>query len=113
MSTNLHVRGIREITVNKTGEQTIQICHFSLRQTPTKVTYKILESENHLQSYIDWINEDRVERQEPIYHDHDIFEEGEIIGYKTVCISDYHLQHLREFIAKSEADGYDIEFFAL
>lgn len=113
MSTNLHVRGIRDITVNKTGEQSIQIIDFRLWQTPTKVTHKILESDDHLQAYIDWMNEDPVERQFPIYAVGDIFEEGEIIEYKTFYITEDHIKELKEFITESEEDGYVIEFYSL
>jgi hypothetical protein len=114
MSTNLHIVGTREVTVNKTGEQSIQIANFDLWQTPTKVTRSILGSEDKLQAYIDWINNDnRCVREEPIYHENDIFEEGEIIGYKSVCYSDIHIAKLKEFITVSEAKGYEIEFYSL
>ena len=54
------------------------------------MTEEILESNNHLQAYIDWVNEGRQEQQIPIYHDIlGNFCGGEIIGYENTSNNNY------------------------
>ncbi len=113
MSTNLHVNGVREVTVNKTGKLDLQFTKFDLWQTPTKVTREILASDNHAQSYRDWVNLSREEIQQPIYEKADFFEEGEIVGYKTVCYEDDHLKSFDAFIKDCEEEGYELKFYSL
>ena len=113
MSMNLHVMGSREVTVNATGATSLQYIKFDLNQTPTKVTYAILSSDNHIQAYRDWVASDRYEYEEPVYAQDDIWEEREPIGTRTVCDADEHLREFDEFIAQCQKEGYTLEFYDL
>jgi hypothetical protein len=104
---------VREVTVNKTGKLDFQRTEFDLYQTPSTVTREILASDNHVQAYRDWVNSFREEIQEPIYKKDDFFEEGEIVGYKTVCHEDDHLKDLDAFIKDCEEEGYELKFYPL
>lgn len=117
MSMNLHVAGSREITVNVPGSTSLQFIEpqtirFDLYQTPTKVTYEILRSENQAQAYRDWVIADRwYEYEELVYAEDDIWEEREPIGTRTICHAEYHLQEFDEFIEQCQKEGYTIEFY--
>lgn len=113
MSMNLHVHGKRDVTVNKTGKQSIQFVGFNLWQTPTMATRQILATDNPAQAYRDWVNSDRYEYEEPVYADDDYLGEGEPIGTKIVCNADYHLANFDKFIKECEDDGYELEFYEL
>ena len=51
MSMNLNLCGTREVTVKKTGKSSTQYENIDLIQTPTEVTYKLMESENIFEAY--------------------------------------------------------------
>ncbi len=113
MSTNLHIIGVRDVTVNKTGEQSKQHISFNVYQTPTKVTRQLLASNDVIQAYKDWVNSYRAEYEDPVYHEDDIFEEGEPIGFVTVCNEDEHIKSLDEFLKRCENEGYTIECYSV
>jgi hypothetical protein len=110
---NLHLDATRTVTVNKTGEQSIQTKKFFLYQTPTKVTRACLVTDNPAKAYREWVIENRYEYQEEIYAKDDLFDEGEILGYKTVCYADDHLENFDSFIKECEEGGYDLRFYEL
>lgn len=110
---NLHVTGYRTVIVEKTGKKDIQTINFSLNQTPTNTTRAILNSDDRIQAYKDWVNSERREYEEPVYAKDDIWEEGEPIGTKIVCYSDEHLKDFDEFIKDCEEDGYELHFYEL
>jgi len=113
MSTNLHVSAIREVTVNSTGEQSWQVDKFDLWQTPTKVTYAILETDDPYSAYIKWVLELRTVRTIPRYAPNDFFQEGEIVGYDTYCSEDSHIDELATWHKAMIDNGYEIEFYYL
>jgi hypothetical protein len=113
MSMNLHLDANRSVTVNKTGEQSIQTKKFFLYQTPTDATYACLATDDPAKAYREWVIENRVEYQEAIYADDDFFEDGEILGYKTICYADEHLEDFDSFIKECEEGGYELEFYAM
>ena len=55
MSMNLNLCGTREVTVKKTGKSYTQYEYFDLIQTPTEVTYKLMESENIFEAYKNYV----------------------------------------------------------
>ena len=55
MSMNLHLCGKREVVVKKTGKSSIQYKEIDLIQTPTEVTYKLMEAENIFEAYKEFV----------------------------------------------------------
>lgn len=108
MSMNIKFLGKREIQVVKTGEIDIQECYIDVIQTPTKVTYEILNSENPVKTYIDWVIETSQDEIEPRYSDDDIFCEREPIRYETVNYGKIHVQEFQKEIDTLEGEGYTI-----
>ena len=113
MSMNLHVSATRAVTVNSTGEQSKQVEYFNLWQTPTDVTYAILETDNPHSAYIKWVLELRNVRTIPRYAPNDFFQEGEIVGYDTYCPEDNHINELATWHKAMTDGGYEIEFYYL
>lgn len=117
MSMNLHLRAKREIAVNISGKTSLQFIEpqtitFELYQTPTRVTYAIMASDNPIQAYKDFvISKFWHEYEEPVYAEDDIWEEGKPIGTRTVCHADEHIREFDTFIAKCQNEGYTLEFY--
>ena len=55
MSMNLNLCATREVIVKKTGKPSVQHEKFDLIQTPTEVTYKIMESKNIFEAYKEYV----------------------------------------------------------
>lgn len=108
MSMNLGVEATRDITVMKTGRQAKQTVNFSLWQTPTKVTYKILsgESSEQYKLYREWIIEHSKDVPWDVCDDM-----GNVIGETTYNAGLEHLKELDEWISECEADGYNINWY--
>lgn len=113
MSMNLHVAAVREVTVNKTGKKSTQRLNFGLWQTPTDITYEILESTNVKQAYIDWVKSNSSVEKYPIYAADDVLCDGDPVGYEDVNAGEDHVNELNEWIKSCEDEGYEIEFFYL
>ena len=110
MSMNIYISGTREVKVIKTGQIINQTLKFAAYQTPTEVTYKILESADPGQAYKDWVLELGDDVVVPVYADHDIFHEEAPIGSK---IENYYKDHVKEFdewVDNSIKNGYTIDF---
>ena len=112
MSTNIHINGIRQVQVIKTGEIVSQTERFRVWQTPTDVTYKIMASEDKVQAYKDWVLSISEDMEEPIYAEDDIFQVGEPIGTETYNSGKSHAAGLDAWMEMITAEGYDIEFTA-
>ena len=110
MSMNIYIDASREVTVNKTGKVSTQTITFSAWQTPTDVTYKILESADHKQAYIDYILLHSGDREMPVYADDDIFCCNGPIGTETYNSGKEHVAKLIEWITDAEEEGYEVEF---
>lgn len=113
MSMNLHVEATRPTKVNvkgveKTSQETIS---FDLWQTPTKVTYDILEQEDKLQAYIDWVKSISQDRQWPIYAEDDIFSQRDPIRFETVNDGDIHIEYLKEWIEYCNDEDFILEWY--
>lgn len=113
MSMNLYVEAKRPTKVivkgiEKTSEETI---HFDLWQTPTKVTYDILEQEDKLQSYIDWVKSISEDRQSPIYAEDDIFGQQAPIRYETVNDGNLHIESLQEWVQYCNDEDFILEWY--
>jgi len=54
MSMNIVIRGKREVIVKRTKKEEIQTYSFDAMQTPTEVTYEIMDSKDKIKSYREW-----------------------------------------------------------
>lgn len=109
MSINIHFEGTRDILVIKTGKQDVQSVFFrEVWQTPTKVTDKILKSEDPFQAYRDWVLENQEDQTEPMYADDDVFHTGPIVGYETFNYGKEHIKDFDGWLKMMEEDGYTV-----
>lgn len=113
MSMNLHVEATRptKVTIKGIEKESKETINFDLWQTPTSVTYDILDQENKLQAYIDWVKSISEDRQWPIYAEDDIFGERDPIGYETVNDGDIQIEYLREWIKLCEEGDFTVEWY--
>lgn len=110
MSMNLEIIAEREVYIPKTGKSDIERRYYSVWQTPTKVTFKILESENPCESYIEWVRSISKDCEEDIYEDGDIFHEKEPIGKRVVNSGEDHIKGLLEWFQEMNSEGYEIKY---
>ena len=86
MSMNINIDAVGEI-IYPSGLKQPYIESFNCIQTPTTITNQILDSDDFIQAYKEWILSRYKDEQEPIY-DSDIWDETagyyKIIGYETV-----------------------------
>lgn len=108
MSMNVHIVGEREILIPSINKKDIQRTSFNCLQTPTKVSYEILNSENCIQAYKEWILGRFKDEVVDVFADNDPFCEREPIGTKIYNYGIIHTQELEEWISSAESDGYVI-----
>lgn len=113
MSTNILIKGVRHLQVIKTGDVVSQTELFPVLQTPSDVTYKIVESGDKVQAYRDWVLSISEDVEEPMYATDDIYQVGEPIGTKTYNSGKSHIERLNAWIEMMTLEGYDIEFDTL
>lgn len=112
MSTNIHIVGKREVMVVKTGKISTQHTQFGAYQTPTKVTFEIMNSDDKIKAYKDWVLSVTVEETRSVYAEDDIFQEGEPVGTETYNHGREHLVEFDEWVKNATEEGYDVEFEA-
>lgn len=108
MSTNIHIYGVRDILVIKSNKISVQSIRFEPYQTPSYATSKIMDSENKIQAYIDWVESVSYDEEVNIYAQHDIFHEGEPIGVKTHNVGKEHLDELNTWIEYAVSNNYTV-----
>ena len=112
MSTNIHIVGKRTITFFK-GDGTlgneVQTQYLDVWQTPTKVTYAIMNTADRIQAYKDWVVSQSHDVQEKVYANDDLFCEGDPIGFLITNEGRVHIARLEDEIAKFVEDGFRIE----
>lgn len=111
MSMNVYIHGVREITYkNGAGKK----CHdrqsikFDAVQTPTRVTYHIVEQADPVGAYIEYVATLSNPTQEPIYAEDDIWEEGEPIGHQTYDWAQEHIEEFNKWLDTVRKDGYTV-----
>ena len=112
MSMNVYIEAVRKITYrNKAGKRKTdtQRIKFNAVQTPSKVTYEILESADPAEAYREYIRSRSCVEQEPIYAADDIMCENEPIGYQDYDWTVEHLSKFDEWVRTVEEDGYTVE----
>lgn len=114
MSTNLHIKGTRTIRVLKTGKIEEQHIFANVYQTPTDITYQILNSKNKLEEYEKWVMSVSEDYEENIYANyHDEMLERNPIGTETINYGKEHINALKKWIHEAEENGYEIEYYAM
>ena len=109
MSMNIHISATREVMVIKTRETSKQTIRFDCWQTPTDDSYEIIEKENPLEAYKEWVIAQNDVGTFPLYDKSDFFKKGEPIGETTVNYSENHVNELNKWIKMCEKGGYYIE----
>ena len=109
MSTNIHFIATREVQVLKTGIITTQEISFREWQTPTRVTWEIMDSSDRVQAYKDWIlRECSHDEEEDVFAEDDIFGEDEPIGKRIYNAGKEHVAEFEEWIKMCEEEGYTV-----
>lgn len=112
MSMNVYIEAVRKIAYrNKAGKRKtdIQRIKFNAVQTPSEVTYEILESAAPAETYREYIRSRSCIEREPIYAKDDIMCEYEPIGYQDYDWTVDHLSRFDEWVKAAEEEGYTIE----
>ena len=109
MSMNIHISATREVTVNKTGKTSSQTVQFDCWQTPTSDSYEIMEKENPLEGYKEWVIARNDVGTFLVYEEGDFFKEREPIGETTVNYSENHVKKLNTWIEMCAECDYDIK----
>jgi hypothetical protein len=113
MSMNVFISATRKVTFKKKNGKRgggIQTEVFKALQTPTKVTYEIVNSSNPQQAYIDWVKTMSQPERMPVYADDDIFGEGTPIGFEEYDFAQEHIDSFLSWTASVEEDGYTVKF---
>ena len=84
---------------------------FTLWQTPTTVTNKILDSEDRGLAYTEWVMDQEEEAVLEVYADDDVFGEGDVISYKLLNISKEHKEALEAWL--EEYKDWNIEWHSM
>lgn len=113
MSMNVFITATREISFKKPdGTKGIdtQTKKFDAYQTPTSVTYEIVNSSDPKRAYIDWVLKTFIDRdeQEPVYAEDDIFCEGEPVRFDVYNPGQEHVREFNEWCKLMEEEGYRI-----
>ncbi len=108
MSMNIYISAEREVVTTKSGIKDTQVITFDCWQTPTKVTYQILETDNPLQAYMDWVMEQSEDYSTPDYADNDIFCKGPIIGHTVYNPAKDHVKDLKAWVDEVSSKDYTV-----
>jgi hypothetical protein len=110
MSMNIAFEATREIMVMKTRTTELQSQFFNVWQIPTEITYKIVDSDDPIQEYKDWVmSHAGCTYTMLVYAEDDPFGDGEPIGSKTVDPRVDHLTEFEQWLKTMEQTGYDVE----
>lgn len=109
MSTNIHFLGIREVKIVKTGKISTQEIRFDELQTPTRVTWDIMESTDKVQTYKDWVLRECSRDEEfPVYAEDDVFGEGDPVGVEIYNAGKEHLEKFDAWLKMCEEEGFEV-----
>jgi hypothetical protein len=111
MSINIHIIGSRPITyTNGKGRQlsTNQEIKFPCWQTPSGASREIMTTSSPIAGYQAWVRSQARVEKIGIYHEHDIFCEGPVIGYDVICAADDHLEQLDSWLKMCDEEGYKV-----
>lgn len=109
MSMNVFFEATREIQVIKTGRVEIQTATRSVWQTPTKVTYAIMESPNPIEACKAWVLTQGQNIKIPVYADDDFWEERGPIGFREYNEAEEHVRELDQWLKDMEEGGWTVK----
>lgn len=110
MSMNIYIKAVAEAKIIKTGELFDHTIYLPVNQTPTEVTYRILNSENKMKEYEAYVLSISTDEKIPIFPSDDSFEEKNSIEYRKFNSGKKHLEELRHDIDFYTKKGYKIIF---
>lgn len=107
MSMNIYISGVRNAEVVVKGKRKMikDVVEFNAWQTPTSVTFDILEfgtNEGRINEYITWVTSQECS---DIVYDADA---GQVVRVNNLV--DRHLSEFREWLIMCEAEGYQVKF---
>jgi hypothetical protein len=106
----LEIIATRQIEIVKTGVQETQFEYFACWDVSTEIVNNILNSENKLLEYTNWILSTTGIEKFPIYFEGDHFQQGPIDYYEEVHVGEAHIEDLVYWMRLYENQGYDIEY---
>ena len=114
MSMNVYISAERQVAFKKkNGKRGTdkQIEVFTALQTPTRVTYEIVNSADPVQAYVDWVlRECSFDEEFKVYAEDDIFGEGEPVSVEIYNSGKEHVELFREWVERVEEDGFKVVF---
>ena len=120
MSMNLYIEGVREATVVVKGKKKTITDHieFELWQTPTKLTYEVLNLptiEQQVEAYIRWADTVSTPYEDDIYDwDHpDENLDFPVIGRRMFYPAQEHANELRAWLQICDDEDYQVKFYTL
>lgn len=110
----IHLRATREIIVVKTGEKSIQsqFIESYLWDVEEEVFQKIMNSENKIQAYLDWVLPQKRTVTKIKWRDDALAWEPEPLEECEVDIVKEHYENVKELIHQYELLGYDIDLIS-
>jgi len=112
MSTNLHLRAHRKITVQSTGKEELQFIHRDLWQTPSAVTRGMITStRDKLQLYKEYIMSVSHDYTTFSYPEDDVLCEGEPTSSSIKNDGKTECTEVDLWIEQAREQSYEIEFF--
>ena len=106
---NIHISRSMVVTTPTGIEKMIEE-NFDCIQTPTNISYQIINSENPIESYKNWVIENYGEDETfAIYAEDDPFGEKEPIRYSIINDGKEHNKRLNYWLQESENEGYEVE----
>jgi hypothetical protein len=97
---NLHLSASVEASIK--GKIKVLNERFDLLQTPTFISYKLIQSSNVKDEYCKWVIENSAYYNIPIHEVTDIFGEKEPIGYETISDGKLHIEELEKWLKEHE-----------
>jgi len=97
MSINLLITAHRVVKVVKSDKTTRQCISFNTWQTPTSVTYDIINSPNPIEAYKNWIRT----KSDKMDIDKSIFDKNDHL---------YHIELFDEWLNMCDEEDYTVEF---
>jgi len=115
MSMNIHLEAVMEGTLIPDNEdvkphRVRQSDYFECLQTPTKVTYVILESSDPKAAYTEWVLMNFGEDEIGDVYDFNVSMD-EPVGTKVVNFGKDHIEELERWINYHEKRGWNIKWF--
>ena len=111
MSMNLNLSVNITATNKKTGKEFTTSRSCDLWQTPTNISYAIMEQEDKLAAYVKWVldqSKDQIEESEILgQHFMVIGKETRVVNYGKD-----HVEDVKRFIEENKADG-ELEWFVM